>query len=88
MDEYINRSKLEFDFRQCNRTDSNWTPHRVVQMIHRQPAADVAPVVHGQWEGYSHYRDRVVYYCSICRRKTVIKEKYCPNCGAKMDLEV
>lgn len=22
-----------------------------------------------------------------CRRKTAIKSNYCPNCGAKMDLE-
>ena len=60
--------------------------------------ADVAPVRHERWEGYSHsrycgvddfgdpiYKDGVVYYCSKCRRKTVIKERYCPNCGAKMD---
>ena len=61
-----------------------------------------APVRHGRWEGYTHsrycgideygdpvYRDGVVYSCSNpkCRRKTVIKENYCPNCGAKMDLE-
>ena len=62
---------------------------------------DLAPVRHGRWEGYSHsrycgvddfgdpmYKDGVVYYCSECRRKTVIKERYCPNCGAKMDSEV
>lgn len=24
---------------------------------------------------------------SRCNRRTVIKEKYCPACGAKMDLE-
>ena len=60
--------------------------------------ADAVPVRHGLWEGYSHsrycgiddfgdpiYKDGVVYYCSKCRRKTVIKERYCPNCGAKMD---
>lgn len=67
------------------------------------PAADVEPVRHGRWEWYSHsyycgffdadgepvYRDGVVYYCSNpkCRRKTVIKENYYPNCGNKMDLE-
>lgn len=66
------------------------------------PAADVAEVRHGRWEAYSHscycgfdadgepvYRDGVVYYCSNpkCRRKTVIKENYCPSCGSKMDLE-
>lgn len=65
-------------------------------------AADVEPVRRGRWEGYTHsrycgidadgepvYRDGVVYYCSNpkCRRKTVIKENYCPGCGAKMDLE-
>lgn len=56
-----------------------------------------APVRHGRWEGYSHsrycgiddfgdpiYKDGVVYYCSVCRRRTVIKERYCPNCGADM----
>lgn len=68
-----------------------------------EPAADVEPVVHGRWEEYIHsrycgideygepiYRDVIVYYCSNpkCRRKTVIKENYCPNCGSKMDLEV
>lgn len=67
-----------------------------------EPAADVEPVRCGRWEEYSHsrycgidtdgepvYRDGVVYYCSNpkCRRKTVIKENYCPSCGAKMDLE-
>lgn len=69
--------------------------------IGKMDAEDVAPVVRGKWEGYSHsrycgvddygdpiYRDGVVYYCSACRRKTVVKEKYCPNCGARMDLEV
>lgn len=70
---------------------------KAAKMIELLPAADVAPVVPGQWECYSHsrycgvddygdpiYRDGVVYYCSNCRRKTVIKEKYCPSCGSKM----
>ena len=59
---------------------------------------DVETVRHGRWEGYSHsrycgvddfgdpiYKDGVVYYCSECRRKTVIKDRYCPKCGARMD---
>lgn len=72
------------------------------QDIDEAPTVDAVPVRHGRWEGHSHssycgidadgepvYRDGVVYYCSNpkCRRKTVIKENYCPNCGAKMDLE-
>lgn len=63
-------------------------------------AADVAPVVHSYWEGYScsqymgtdeggepKWRDGRFYVCHNykCRRKTVIKSNYCPNCGAKMD---
>lgn len=66
------------------------------------PAADVESVRRGRWEEYIHsrycgideygepiYRDVIVYYCSNpkCRRKTVIKENYCPSCGSKMDLE-
>lgn len=74
------------------------------RLINGIPAADVAPMRPGRrWEEYSTprycgidadgnpvFRDGVVYYCSNpkCRRKTVIKENYCPNCGAKMDLEV
>ena len=72
----------------------------VVSDFEAIPAADVER--QGRWERYTHsrycgidadgepvYRDGVVYYCSNpkCRRKTVIKENYCPNCGAKMDLE-
>lgn len=74
----------------------------VVSDFEAIPAADVEQVRRGRWEGYSHsrycgidadgepvYRDGVVYYCSNpkCRRKTVIKENYCPNCGAKMCLK-
>lgn len=62
------------------------------------PAADVAPVVHGRWEGWITpafyglddfgepiYRDAAFYRCSICSRKSAIKEKFCPSCGAMMD---
>lgn len=51
------------------------------------PAADVAPVVHGQWK-----RIRSNWYCTRCRtgyRITygAVSAKtftFCPNCGAKM----
>ena len=47
-------------------------------------AADVAPVRHGKWL----HRKNGVAYCSECEVDTVEDEtEYCPNCGAKMDLE-
>lgn len=64
------------------------------------PTADVAPVIHSYWEEYScsqymgtdgwgepKWRDGRFYVCHNykCRRKTVIKSNYCPNCGARMD---
>lgn len=94
MDEYISRAKLEFDFMQCNGTNSKWTPQRVVQMIHRQPTADVAPVRHGKWISRVD-TDTPMYECSVCGARVVKglyeynnPNKYCYHCGAKMDLEV
>ena len=68
--------------------------------IQDAPVVDAVPVRHGRWNGYTRtrycgmgedgepiYRDGVVWYCGCCRRRTVIRERYCPNCGAKMDLE-
>lgn len=48
------------------------------------PAADVAPVRHGEWiaDDYAYNR------CSACGREWDDREyvtPYCPNCGAKMD---
>ena len=51
----------------------------------------------GHWKAYTHsayhgnneydepiWREVVVYHCSECNRRTVIKENYCPNCGTIM----
>ena len=73
-------------------------PGRARELMATAPAADVVPVVHGQWIGIdssfwkpTHSGDisvfRKTYRCSECRRRTAIAENYCPNCGAKMDKE-
>lgn len=52
--------------------------------IKNMPAADVAPVVHGQWIKVKP----VHYQCSICGVNTGgFTSNYCPNCGSKMDKE-
>lgn len=61
-----------------------------VECILAEPAADVAPVVHGRWDGDT---------CTACKlpwKYNMVQDAddwgyfdpmpdYCPNCGAKMD---
>ena len=58
----------------------------IYSAIDNAPAADVAPVVHGRWIA-SHDE---FCSCSICKYPVYVgwnQTNYCPNCGAKMDLE-
>ena len=50
---------------------------------------EVTPVVHGRWDIMDGYKARRA--CSVCGWDVPEYGKfysYCPNCGAKMDLEV
>ena len=55
--------------------------------IEAAPTVDAVPVVYGQWDENG--------YCTNCGRHAPFwamsscyyKSRYCPNCGAKMDLE-
>ena len=57
----------------------------VVDRLSAIPAADVRPVVHGEW-----LRTPTFWaYCSVCGeeppKETNITTNYCPNCGARME---
>ena len=63
--------------------------------INYLPTADVAEVKHGKWVE-PHWRNSVsCANCSICGAEAYHYDfhgvqktyRYCPNCGAKMDLE-
>ena len=61
----------------------------IARDISELPAADVAEVVHGRWiwneEGEIDWEQ--FYRCSNCGDKEYWESNFCPNCGAKMDLE-
>ena len=67
-------------------------PGRAKELMATAPAADVVEVWHGRWEsigvlvGLMNFE--YFYRCTACgRRGGDTKTNYCPNCGAKMDLE-
>ena len=60
----------------------------VMAILETIPAADVAPVVHGEWMRYSR---TLWHYCSVCLEDalmskstgTEVLSSFCPHCGAK-----
>ena len=61
--------------------------HSFADVIEDMPTIEAEPVRHGRWI----YDINNLYGCSRCFGREVISPKkpkaYCPNCGAKMDLE-
>lgn len=64
---------------------------QALAMLIEEPAADVAPVVHGRWE-YTPQTFNTLgqIRCPFCAWWSLDQSidgiyKYCPNCGAKMD---
>ena len=81
MPEYIDREKYCAEVCRCNKEtcDKSKCP------VWNAPAADVAPVVHGKWIHLSGCD-----VCSVCNYKTgkhEVGRNFCPECGAKLDLE-
>lgn len=63
------------------------------EMLNR-PAADVVPVVHGEWVRPHWRNSNFCYDCSVCGNEVMHQEyrwrdkkiyPICPWCGAKMD---
>lgn len=83
--EYRDRQRM-FDY--CGDTAA-WNIGSEIKAL---PAADVAPVVHGRWIG-APLCGNDNCKCSECgswhnihaNLRGEIMQKYCPNCGAKMD---
>jgi predicted RNA-binding Zn-ribbon protein involved in translation (DUF1610 family) len=100
--EYISRDEALKIFHQCcdNCTSSyNGVMCRAcadadaMDILIDIPAADVQPVMHGKWKYYKNNGIIDTYICTNCQGKVEMtidvessKFKYCPNCGARMDI--
>ena len=65
------------------------TRKNFVKIIEELPAADVAPVVHGQWERMRRCSDAygtTEATCQACKTQQRLGDysDYCPKCGARM----
>lgn len=86
MDEYIERDALLDDISAAvkHRGMGEIIGKTLMRYVKRQPAADVAPVVHGQW-GNNGIPGSMLCGCSVCGFTCGASSFfYCPNCGAKM----
>ena len=94
MDEYIKREEIRRAYEKLARSYMHGEPYiadwKLDEMIEELPASDVVPVRHGQWENGNPI-------CPVCggdKFKDLDADiwcdwqpAFCPNCGAKMDLE-
>lgn len=73
-------------------TEWGFSRDAIRAVIGNIPAANVAPVVYGEWIAIEKWASKAQYKCSVCGRrimasldvaKVMGKYPYC-NCGAKM----
>ena len=95
MSDYISRDEIFSVWRSMPKPASISS---LTDAINRTPAADVEPVRHGRWISWEDADNCIPspnrHECSVCHdaaqvlvNKIELLSNYCPNCGAKMDLE-
>lgn len=86
MAEYIERDAAIRALLNDSPKQVSYSREDAADCIRYMDAADVAPVRHGRWIDVREYCGD--YMCSNCETLySTNKFNYCPNCGAKMDLE-
>ena len=69
-----------------------------IEELENAPSLDVQPAQIGRWLSFSgthytgredeqgdpEYKEHIFFVCSNCRRKTVVRENFCPRCGWMM----
>lgn len=86
MAEYIDRDELYTQI--CKKVNNPAIKSWLGAILAEFPAADVAPVKHGKLisNGYDELYCEFGY-CTVCDAYNPMSNKFCGQCGAKMDLE-
>ena len=82
MREYIDREKLKKELAPYEENDFSQQIDVILEIVDRQPPANVRPVVRGEW-----IRKDIVAVCSICgcaTNQVPMFANYCSHCGADM----
>ena len=103
MAEYVTKEQVIDWYRPYGQTDEPIPFETLVSDLRDMKAADVAPVRHGRWIGCNGEIvdwdennpgcPRHSCFCSICKSWLTASDEFpviayfCPNCGAKMDLD-
>ena len=88
MTEYITKAQAIHAMEQVTQPECfiEDTRKDFAKIIEKLPAADVAPVVHGEWlSGRTFLENAVCSNCKTTYEAYYSKYQYCPRCGAKMD---
>ena len=92
MAEYIKREAILKEIAEIGgHLYSDWETAGVINLVCRQPAADVVPVVHGKWmweladNGWANWMCSKCGYTRNVDVHVVMDWNYCPYCGARMD---
>ena len=84
MAEYIEREAVINELFRYGMTEDG---EAVIRSI---PSADVVPVKHGKWiksRQFAYTRYTSVFTCSECNKSGRSNYNYCPNCGARMEVD-
>ena len=90
--EYIERGALLLALGEKRAVLNGLSEYGYLQVIREVPAADVEPVVRGEWmppetDGFKTPYDKR-WTCSNCKKSDDISyrfSKFCPSCGAHME---
>ena len=90
MAEYIEREAAKdelLSWAVCINHPEHLMREDAIYVLDAIPAADVAPVRHGEWEIVVGSNGKEYMVCTCCRVSQDLTGvfTYCPNCGCRMD---